>query len=122
MLAATILAVHVLIIVFNITGLVLVPVGALCRWRFVRAPLLRLAHIASLGITALQAALGKACFLTVWQDQASGQTGEPEPLIVRWVNGLVYWPIPLHVFTAIYVAVLAYALALLWLVPVHRKR
>jgi hypothetical protein len=33
------------------------------------------------------------------------------------VNGLIFWPLPAWVFTAAYVAVLAYAMALLRLVP-----
>jgi len=122
MLAATILAVHVLIIAFNIAGLVVIPLGSWRGWSFVHAPLWRLLHLASLGVTAVQAALGQACFLTTWQYEAGGGQGEQEPLIMRWVNGLVYWDIPLSVFTAIYVGVLIYALALLWLVPLRRPK
>jgi hypothetical protein len=36
------------------------------------------------------------------------------------MNLVVYWPLPLWVFAALYVLVLAYALALLWLVPTRR--
>lgn len=120
MLAAIILAVHVLIIAFNIAGLIAVPLGAWRGWRFVHAPLLRVLHIISLGVTAIQAMLGQACFLTDWQFAASGGQGDAEPLVMRWVNSLVYWNIPLEVFTLIYVSVLMYALALLWLVPLKR--
>lgn len=120
MLASAILAVHVLIIAFNIAGLVIVPLGAWRGWRFVHAPLWRLAHISSLGVTAVQATLGQACFLTTMQFIASGEHGASEPLIMRWVNSVVYWNIPLKVFTAIYVGVLVYALVLVWLVPLRR--
>jgi len=120
MLAAAILALHVTIIAFNIAGLIVIPLGAWRGWRFVHAPLWRLAHIASLAVTAVQAMLGQACFLTDWQFAASGEQGEAEPLIMRWVNSLVYWDIPLEVFSLIYIGILAYALALLWLVPLRR--
>jgi hypothetical protein len=33
---------------------------------------------------------------------------------------LVYWPLPIWVFAALYALVFAYALALLWLVPTRR--
>jgi hypothetical protein len=40
---------------------------------------------------------------------------------MRWVNALVFWPLPLWVFSAIYLAIFAYALALLWWVPLRRR-
>lgn len=121
MLAALILAVHVAIILFNLFGLVAIPLGGWRGWDWVHRPLWRLLHLASLAVVALQAALGRACFLTIWQAVAESGQQAPEPLIMRWVNSLVYWPLPLWVFTLIYLAIFAYALALLWLVPLRRR-
>jgi len=120
-LASVILAVHVLIIGFNIFGLVAIPLGAWRGWRFVHAPLWRLLHLGSIGITALQAAMGQACFLTIWQVGLEGEPGNEVPLIMGWVNSIIFWPLPLWVFTTIYLLILAYVLALLVLVPVRRR-
>ncbi|MBW8785681.1 MAG: DUF2784 family protein [Novosphingobium sp.] len=120
-MGAVILAVHVAIIGFNLFGLVAIPLGAWRGWRFVHAPLWRLLHFASLAVVALQAALGRACFLTLWQAEAEGASSSTEPLIMRWVNGIVFWPLPLWVFAAIYIALFAYAVSLLWLVPLRRR-
>ncbi len=118
-LAIVILAVHAAIIAFNLFGLVAIPLGAWCRWRFVRVMWWRALHVAVLAIVALQALLGRACFLTIWQDALAGnETGTP--LIVRWVNWLIYWPLPISFFAALYVAVFAYTLALWFLVPPGR--
>jgi hypothetical protein len=38
------------------------------------------------------------------------------------VDRLVYWPVPLWVFAVIYAALLAYVVALFWLVPVKSGR
>jgi hypothetical protein len=38
-------------------------------------------------------------------------------MIMRWVNSLVYWPLPSWFFTALYVAVFAYVLWLWVVVP-----
>lgn len=62
---------------------------------------------------------GRACFLTIWQDSLAGNAGAP-PLIVRWVNSLIFWPLPIWFFATLYVAVLAYTLALWLLVPPGR--
>jgi hypothetical protein len=36
---------------------------------------------------------------------------------MRWVNSLIYWPLPMWVFTAAYLTVFAYVLALWRWVP-----
>ena len=115
--ADAILAVHVAVIVFNVFGLVAIPLGARRGWRFVRVAWWRLLHVAALGVVAAQALLGRTCFLTVWQSALTGQAGQPPPLVMRWVDAALFWPLPLWVFAALYVLVLAYALALLRLVP-----
>ena len=115
-LAELVLAVHVAVIGFNLFGLIAIPLGAWGGWGFVRAPLWRVLHLASLAVVALQAAAGRACFLTLWQDGLSGIHGR-QPLIMGWVNAMLFWPLPLWVFTGLYLAIFAYVLALLWIVP-----
>lgn len=109
-----VLALHLVVIGFNVAGLAVIPLGARLGWRLVRVRWLRLLHLASLAATALQAALGRACFLTLWQADLTG--GRAEPLIMRWVNSLVFWPLPIWAFTVLYLAVFAYAAALWWIV------
>jgi hypothetical protein len=120
LLAQGVLALHVAIILFNIFGLVAVPMGAVFHWEFVRLFWWRALHIASLVIVAIQAVLGEACFLTYWQSdllRAAGQRASEEPLIQRTIERLIFWPLPFWVFAAGYVAVLIYAMALWRLVP-----
>jgi hypothetical protein len=118
-LAELVLAGHVAVIAFNLFGLFAIPLGALLGWTFVRAPLWRALHVASLGVVALQALAGQACFLTTWQADLSGAQ-DREPLIMRWVNGMIFWPLPLWAFSAAYVAIFVYVVALLWIVPPRR--
>jgi hypothetical protein len=120
--AEAILAAHVAIILFNLFGLIVVPIGALCHWRFVRIAWWRVLHIALLTAVAVQAMAGRACILTVWQAEMSSTAAEPGPLIMSWVDRLIYWRLPIWVFEALYVAVFGYALALFWLVPPRRNR
>jgi hypothetical protein len=115
-LAASILAVHLAVIAFNVFGLVVTPIGAWRGWPFVRRPAWRLAHLACLAVVAVQALMGRACFLTIWEDAAGG-SADHTPLIMGAVNRLLFWRLPIWVFAAAYAAIFAYALALLWLVP-----
>lgn len=120
-LAALVLAAHFAVIAFNVFGLIAIPLGAWRGWGFVRVRWWRWLHVGSLAVVAAQAALGRACFLTLWQDDLEGAAQEA-PMIARWVNGVIYWPLPLWVFTLFYVLLAAYVVALLWLVPVRRGR
>jgi hypothetical protein len=114
--AAAVLALHLIVINFNLFGLVAIPLGGALKWRFVRWRWWRALHLASLAVVALQALAGRACILTLWQDQLSG-FGSGPPLIMRTVNRLIYWPLPVWMFAAGYAAVFVYVLALWWIVP-----
>ena len=118
-LAQAILAVHLAVIAFNILGLIAIPLGAAFHWAWVRVRWWRGLHLASWAVVALQAALGRACFLTGWQDQLTGAASAP-PLIERWVEGLIYWPLPIWVFGAIYLVLFAAVIAFWRLVPPRR--
>jgi hypothetical protein len=120
LLAETVLAAHLVIILFNLFGLVAVPVGAVCGWHFVRILWWRVLHVLLLAAVAAQAVLGRACILTLWQSDLAGAAARPAPLIAGWIDRLVYWPLPLWVFAVLYALVFGYALALFWLVPPRR--
>lgn len=115
-LAEAVLATHLVVIAFNLFGLAAIPLGAWRGWAWVRIRWWRALHLASLAVVALQATLGRACFLTLWQSGLSG--GRADPLVMRWVNSVIYWPLPMWVFTAAYLVIFAYVLALwVWVRP-----
>ena len=59
MMIEAVLAVHVAIILFNMFGLVAVPVGAIRDWRFVHIRWWRVLHVLSLAAVAAQALAGR---------------------------------------------------------------
>jgi hypothetical protein len=115
-LGQAILALHLLVIAFNVLGLIAIPLGAALYWRWVWVRWWRALHVASWAVVALQAALGRACFLTVWQDRLAGAASAP-PLIARWVASVIYWPLPIWAFAAIYLALFGAVIALWFAVP-----
>jgi hypothetical protein len=118
-LGQAILAVHLAVIAFNVLGLIAIPLGAALSWRWVRVRWWRALHLASWAVVAVQAALGRACFLTLWQDQLTGAAAQP-PLIQRWVERAIYWPLPIWVFAAVYLLMFGAVIALWWIVPSRR--
>jgi hypothetical protein len=125
-LAAAVLVFHLLVVLFNFFGMIVIPLGAWRGWGFVRVFWWRALHLAILALVAVQAVLGQACFLTLWQGQLQRWAGEglsDAPFIARFINRLLFWPLPLWVFAVLYVAVCAYVLLLWRLVPpAHRLR
>lgn len=117
--ATLILLVHFAVVAFNVFGLIAVPIGRLFGWEFVRGFWWRFAHVLSLAAVALQAVLGRACFLTIWENALRTDAGPSDvpPMIASWINSVLYWPLPLWVFAAGYVGVLLYALMLWRWVP-----
>lgn len=123
-LANGVLLLHLGVILFNLFGLIAIPVGAWRKWRFVYIFWWRALHLFALAAVALQALFHRACFLTVWQTdllQPLGHGVGSTPLISGWINGLIYWPFPLWAFTLLYVATYLYTLALWRLVPPRRN-
>jgi hypothetical protein len=119
-LGDAILVVHFGIIVFNIAGLVVIPLGAALGWRFVRIAWLRLLHLGILIIVAGQALLGRACILAIWQNELTRNTAAPEP-IFQWLDGLIYWNFPIWMFAIFYSVIVLYVVALTVFVPFGRR-
>lgn len=116
-LASVVLAFHVGVGLFNLFGLIAIPLGGWRGWSFVRVFWWRALHLAILAVVALQALLGRACFLTIWQSALEGAAGLPRLAIGGWVSRLIFWPLPLSFFAALYSAVWIYALLLWRFVP-----
>ncbi len=118
--ADALLVLHFAFVVFVVAGLVLVWVGAAAGWEWVRNPWFRYAHAAAIAFVALEALLGYACPLTVWEDLLRGGV-RPESFVGRWVYWALYYRAPEWVFAALYAAWALATLATLKLVPPRRK-
>ncbi len=124
LLADTVLFLHVVIVAFNVFGLIAIPVGAWRGWVFVRIFWWRAVHVGLLAMVALQALFGRACFLTLWQyslEERSRGRAATVPLIQSWVEMLIFWQLPLWVFTVLYVLVVIYAGLLWYWIPPRRN-
>jgi polyferredoxin len=119
LLADALLVVHFLIAGFIVGGLMLVWIGALAGWRWIRNPWFRYLHLAAIAFVAAEALLGAACPLTLWEDALRGGA-RPDSFVGRWVQRLLYFNAPEWVFTTAYCAWGAASLATLRLVPPRR--
>lgn len=120
LLADAILAVHLAFVVFVIAGFAAVPAGAALGWRWVRSRPLRLSHLGAIALVALEALLGIACPLTVWEDALRGR-GTDAGFVARLVHRLLFYDLPEWVFTAVYLGLALSAFALWRAVPPERR-
>ncbi len=121
MLADLLLVFHFSIAGFIVAGLVLVWVGALAGWAWIRNPWFRYLHLAAIAFVAAEALLGYACPLTIWEDLLRGGV-RPESFVGRWVQRLLYYQAPEWVFTSLYAAWALATLVTLRLVPPKRRQ
>jgi Protein of Unknown function (DUF2784) len=104
-LADLVLAFHLLVIVFNIGGLLLIVVGGLVRWQWIRYRLWRRLHLALALLVAVEAWIGVSCPLTIIEDALRGQQNA-QSFVGRMMTALIYWDAPAWFFIALYSAYL----------------
>jgi hypothetical protein len=103
MLADTIVVVHLLIMLFVVTGVPLVYLGAVRHWTWVRSWRWRLLHLVAIAVIAAESIFGIDCPLTVWEDKLRGQQ-TTSGFIERWIDRILFYDAPTWVFTSAYVA------------------
>jgi hypothetical protein len=119
-LADGILAVHLAVVLFIVGGLLMVWIGAALGWRWIRNPWFRYLHVAAIAFVAIEALLGMACPLTVWEDLLRGGA-QPDSFVGRWIRRLLFYEAPEWLFTVAYCAWAAASAATLALVPPRRR-
>lgn len=90
---------------FVVFGLILIYIGWLVNWQWVRNPWLRIAHLIGISIVVLQSWLGLICPLTTWEmnlrAKAGGITYEGS-FITYWLSQLLYYDFAPWVFVVGY--------------------
>lgn len=105
--ADAILLLHALFVAFVVLGLVLVLVGGVRGWAWVRNPWFRGAHLAAIGFVVVQAWLGRVCPLTTLESalrERAGDAAYAGSFVAHWVEAALYYRAPAWVFAAVYTA------------------
>lgn len=105
LLADLVLILHLLVVVFVVAGLVLIVIGGVRGWRWIRHRGFRIIHLAAILMVIAQAWLGAACPLTTLEMWLRGRAGEAVyggGFIAHWVGTILYYQAPPWLFTLIY--------------------
>ena len=100
-----ILMVHALFVAFVLFGLLLVLLGGIRRWKWVKNFWFRIAHLTAIAIVVLQSWLGMICPLTTWEMQLRSRAGETtytDTFVSHWLQQLLFYEAPAWVFVVAY--------------------
>ena len=96
---------HVLFVAFVVVSLVLIIVGKLADWPWVRNPWFRYTHLAAIGIVVAQSWAGIVCPLTTWEMALRERAGDAVysgAFIAHWLESILYYQAPAWVFAVCY--------------------
>lgn len=122
-LADTVLALHVLLVCFVVSGLPAIWLGRALQWRWVDAWLFRLAHLATIGIVVAESWLDLTCPLTTWERTLRTLAHDASydgSFVGHWLQRLLYVDAPPWVFVVMYTAFGAAVVATWWCLPPKR--
>ena len=105
-LADIVAIIHLGYVVFVILGFILIVVGIILKWKWIRNLLFRIAHLAAIAGVALEAILGINCPLTVLEFSLRygfAPSDRRVSFVGELVGSVLYYDAPAWVFTIIYV-------------------
>lgn len=122
--ADAVLLLHLLFVVFVVAGLVLILIGRLLSWAWVRNWWFRVTHLAAIGVVVLQSWLGVICPLTKLEmalRERAGDTTYAGGFVSHWLETILYYRAPAWVFAVAYTAFGALVLLSWFWVPPRRR-
>ena len=106
-LAADLIAtVHLGYVIFVVSGLFVILLGGVLRWRPVRNFWFRVIHLIMILVVVIEALSGILCPLTVWEYNLRITAGQQDAtdmsFVARLVHQLIFYEFPPIVFTVCY--------------------
>jgi hypothetical protein len=126
-LADLVVAFHLAYVSYVVLGQLLILIGVVLRWQWVRNPWFRWTHLVAIAIVAFEAMLSFSCPLTDLEEYLREMGGRPieqgETFIGRLLHDvLIHYDVPQWVFTTCYISFALIVLATFCLAPPRRRR
>ena len=122
--ADLVVAFHTAYVGFVVVGQLLIVIGLLCRWRWVRNPWFRVIHLLAIGVVASEAVCGVTCPLTLWERDLRALAGQGvnDSAIGWFFNAILFFNMPRQFFTWIHISFGAIVLGTFLLGPPRFRR
>ena len=124
LLADIIAVIHLGYVVFVILGFVLIVMGIVLKWKWIRNLWFRIAHLAAIAGVALEALLGINCPLTVLEFSlryGASPAGRRVSFVGELIDSILYYDAPAWLFTIIYVGFALLVAITFVMAPPNRK-
>lgn len=126
LLADLIVAFHLAYVSFAVGGELLILIGGIVKWEWVKNLPFRIVHLIAVVFVALEALIGMICPLTKWEynlRRMAGQSAEEDITFVgRLIRMIIFYDFPNWFFTLLYVGFGGLVVLTLLLVPPKRKK
>lgn len=121
-LADIVLLTHFLFVVFIVAGLLVIWVGKLMRWQWIRLFWFRILHLTSIAFVAIISVFSIPCPLTILERNlriSGGVDFYNQGFIQYWIYKVLFYHASEHTFTLIYIAFLIAVALTFFFVPIH---
>ena len=117
---------HLLYVLFTVGGLVLVLLGRVIGWQWIRNRVFRIIHLMASLFVAVEALLGAMCPLTTIEyilRQKAGQTVDNEISFVgRLIRAIIFYDFPAVFFTLLYVGFASLVIITYLLIKPYKRK
>lgn len=107
LMADIILTIHFLYVLFTVLGTLLIIIGGLLKWNWIRNLKFRIVHLISVIVVAIEALIGITCPLTNWEYKLrinAGQYAEKNiTFIGRLLRNVLFYDFPALFFIILYI-------------------
>jgi hypothetical protein len=124
-LADVIVAIHVGYVAYVVVGQLLIWLGIVFGWRWIRNPWFRWTHLVMMLIVGVEAAFDIECPLTRWERmfrELAGQQVSGESFIGRLLHDLIFVDWPAWVINCLHIVFALVVLGTFVLVPPRRRQ
>ena len=107
LISDVVLVFHFIIIIFIISGFILVPIGYKMKWVWLSNLRLRSFHLSLICFVTIEATIGMTCPLTIIENLFN-ESQYSQSFIKFWISKIIYWDLPTLFF------IILYSLCTLW--------
>ena len=123
--ADIIVLIHFIYVLFTVLGEVIILLGGLLKWQWVRNRIFRLTHVAAVLIVAFEALGGIFCPLTTleytYRQKAGQEVDRAMSFVARLIHRIIFYDFPEIFFIILYAAFGTLVLLTLIFVPIKRR-
>ena len=121
LIADIVLVIHSCVVIFMISGFVLIPIGYKFHWGWIANTQLRIFHTGMMVFITLETLLGITCPLTSIENSLRG-IYQSKSFIEYWITQIIYWDVPAHFFIILYCMFLGWTFLMWKLFPPRNSK